>query len=91
VIQIDNFGNATTNIPAEILRVGDMARIGSSRWLAIFRTYADVAIGKSLALVGSSGLLEIAVRQGSARETLGLRVGDFVTLSRARKGGTGRR
>jgi S-adenosyl-L-methionine hydrolase (adenosine-forming) len=88
-IQIDNFGNVTTNIPAEILRGGDAVLIGSgksgSRTLAILRAYADVAIGKPLALVGSSGLVEIAVRQGSAQQKLGLGVGDAVTLRRPRK------
>ncbi len=44
------------------------------------RTYRDVAPGKPLALIGSSGLLEIAVRDGSAAQKMGLMVGDEVTL-----------
>jgi S-adenosylmethionine hydrolase len=84
VIQIDNFGNATTNIAAEMVRGGDAIRTHGGQSLAIVRTYADVPIGKPLALVGSSGLVEIAVRQGSAGEKLGLHVGDVVTLVRAR-------
>ena len=43
-------------------------------------TYAEVAPGEVLALVGSEGHLEIAVREGSAARRLGLRSGDRVVL-----------
>jgi hypothetical protein len=86
VIQFDHFGNATTNIPAEMLHGDDMVKIEAGRTghrlLPVLRTYADEALGKPLALIGSSGLVEIAVRQGSAREELALRVGDVVALVR---------
>lgn len=44
------------------------------------RTYAETARGETLALVGSEGHLEIAVREGSAAQRLGLRPGDEVIL-----------
>jgi S-adenosylmethionine hydrolase len=44
------------------------------------RTYAEVERGQVLALVGSTGHLEIAVREGDAAQTLGLRPGDAVAL-----------
>jgi S-adenosylmethionine hydrolase len=82
VIHIDHFGNATTNIrqtviceiPAANVRV-NRRKIGK-----IKRTYWDVAPGKPLALIGSSGLLEIAVRDGSAKDDLKIRVGDEVAI-----------
>jgi S-adenosylmethionine hydrolase len=43
-------------------------------------TYADVAPGEVLALVGSSGYLEVAVREGSAALLLGVQPGDEVAL-----------
>jgi S-adenosylmethionine hydrolase len=46
----------------------------------VHRTYVDVATGEALALVGSEGHLEIAVREGSAARSLGLRLGDQVVL-----------
>lgn len=46
----------------------------------VHRTYAEVAPGEPLALVGSEGHLEIAVREGSAVQRLGLRPGDAVVL-----------
>ncbi len=46
--------------------------------------YADAAPGALLALVDSFGALEIAVRDGSAVQRLGLRPGDRVALQRIR-------
>jgi hypothetical protein len=46
----------------------------------LHRTYADVEPGDLLALVGSEGHLEIAVREGSGAERLGLQPGDPVEL-----------
>jgi S-adenosylmethionine hydrolase len=46
----------------------------------VFRTYAEVAHGEALALVGSEGHLEIAVREGNAAQGLGLHPGDPVVL-----------
>jgi len=46
----------------------------------VHRTYAQKARGETLALVGSEGHLEIAVREGSAAQRLGLRPGDEVIL-----------
>ena len=43
--------------------------------VSVVRTFGDVAVGTPCALVGSAGLLEIAVRDGSAAITLGLDVG----------------
>jgi S-adenosylmethionine hydrolase len=82
IIHIDHFGNATTNIRQQA--VADAARLSvkvNRRTIGkVKRTYWDVAPGKPLALIGSSGLLEIAVRDGSARDHLNIRVGDAVTL-----------
>jgi hypothetical protein len=46
----------------------------------VCRTYAQVEPGETLALVGSEGHLEIAVREGSAAQRAGLRPGDAVVL-----------
>jgi S-adenosyl-L-methionine hydrolase (adenosine-forming) len=79
VITIDRFGNLVTNL---VVRRGGEVEIGGRR-LAIRRTYADVEAGGLVALVGSSGLLEIAVRNGSAADTLGARRGMPVALINA--------
>lgn len=76
VITVDRFGNAVTNLMA--LRGGSVEIDG--RVLPVARTYADVGEGRPVALVGSSGLVEIAVRDGSAAEQLGLERGSSVVL-----------
>jgi S-adenosylmethionine hydrolase len=82
IIHIDHFGNATTNIARESLRsVARLTvRVARRRIGRFKRTYFDAAPGAPLALFGSSGLVEIAVRDGSAAQKLGLRVGDPVVL-----------
>jgi S-adenosylmethionine hydrolase len=76
VISVDRFGNAVTNLVA--MRGGAIQVAGLA--LTVRRTYADAAEGEPVALVGSSGLVEIAVRDGSAAERLGLRRGSSVVL-----------
>ncbi|HEY2067324.1 MAG TPA: SAM-dependent chlorinase/fluorinase [Gemmatimonadaceae bacterium] len=76
VITVDRFGNAITNLMA--LRGGTVEVDGTV--LPIARTYGDVSAGRMVALTGSSGLIEIAVRDGSAAATLGLHRGSAVVL-----------
>ncbi|HEX7123563.1 MAG TPA: SAM-dependent chlorinase/fluorinase [Gemmatimonadaceae bacterium] len=68
VISVDRFGNLVTNFIA--VRAGVVEIAGKA--IPLRRTYGDVQPGELVAMVGSSGLLEIAVRDGSAAQTLGL-------------------
>ncbi len=76
VIAIDRFGNAITNLTAD----GVAAVVVGHRTIPIRRAYADVEIGEALAVVGSGGSIEIAVRNDSAARALHLSRGDKVTL-----------
>lgn len=78
VIAIDRFGNAITNLVG--VRSGVVAAAG--RPIPVRQTYADVSVEAPVALIGSSGLLEIAVRDGSAAATLGLERGAVVVWYR---------
>ena len=82
VIHIDHFGNATTNVPDDVLKTvpGAEIRIGNRKLGRLKRTYTDVPPGEPLALIGSSGLLEIAVRDGSAADDLDIRVGAEICI-----------
>ena len=82
VIHIDHFGNATTNVLHDALRGREVRQVAvkGRKVGKLRRTYWDVAPGKPLALIGSSGLLEIAVRDGSAAEELRITVGDEVSV-----------
>ena len=76
VIHIDRFGNAVTNL---IAPHGGTVEV-SGRRLGLVRTYGDVPSGDYLALSGSSGLVEVARRDGSAAEGLALVRGTSVVL-----------
>jgi len=86
VLEVDSFGNLRTNIAAELLanRPTDerMCAVCSiyETW-GIFRTYSDQPQGTFIALVGSSGQLELAIVGDSAAARLGIRVGEPVILA----------
>jgi S-adenosylmethionine hydrolase len=86
VLLVDRFGNLVTNIDATELglKPGPRAtvKIGRKRLRGLEGSYQDVAPGKLLAYVGSYGLVEIAVRDGSAASTLRAGVGTDVMLER---------
>jgi len=77
IIVIDRFGNCVTNLFG--FRAGAVT-VGSRR-VPVCHTYADVGIGEPVAVVGSAGFIEVAVRDGNAAETLKLARGSRVTLS----------
>jgi hypothetical protein len=76
VISVDRFGNAITNLVA--LRAGIVEVPGAA--LPLRRTYGDVPPGDALAIVGSSGLIEVAVRDGNAARKLNLTRGSPVVF-----------
>ena len=76
VLTIDSFGNAITNLLA---RDAISIMVGSQT-VRVVRTYADAVSGELVALTGSSGLLEIAVRDGHAASRLRLVRGQRVRL-----------
>ncbi len=76
VITIDRFGNAVTNLLG--LRARSIEVNGTL--LPLRRSYAEVPEGEPVALVGSTGLIEIAVRDGSGATAMGLERGSVVVL-----------
>ncbi|MCP4006975.1 MAG: SAM-dependent chlorinase/fluorinase [bacterium] len=80
VVHVDRFGNLITDLPLiPEAAIGRIAEVGSEL-LPVVRTYSDVATGALLALVGSSGTLEVACNGGSAQRRVGISVGDVVLL-----------
>lgn len=96
VMYVDHFGNMVTailidpedcrivNLPdgAQQVELGEATRIEilGQRIGSVKRSYADAASGELVALVGSSGHLELAVREGSAAATLKGNVGTPVRI-----------
>lgn len=96
IIYIDQFGNLITNVRGATLErefrepAADLeVRVKRRQICGLVSAYADRQPGELLALVGSSGYLEIAVNQGSAAALLGCEKGDSVTLSAAGGGARG--
>jgi hypothetical protein len=88
VIHIDHFGNLITNITKETLEntfkcpPGELEiRIKRRRIRGISRTYGNSGAGRLLAVMGSSGCLEVAVKVGSAEKLLKCSKGDSVAVS----------
>ncbi len=72
------FGNSSAGtLPARHLEIA----AGPFTLTGVRKTFSAVAVGETLAYVGSSGFLELAVNQGNAAQRYGLQVGDRVRVS----------
>lgn len=74
----DHFGNFATNVTEDCLPERDLfpqcvVRTGEHEWLGINRTFGDVSEGANVAYINSFGVLELAVRNGSAEQELSLK------------------
>ena len=88
VAYLDRFGNALTNLSAEALTAafagvpesGLAVEVVGRTIEGVQRSYGDVAIGTLVALLGSSGRLEIAEAHGDAAKRFGIGLGDAVIV-----------
>ena len=80
VVHVDRFGNLITNLRRQAGERADMLVEAAGRTLQLRRAYVDVPQGELLALVGSSGRVEIACNGASAAQVLGAEVGSVVVL-----------
>jgi S-adenosyl-L-methionine hydrolase (adenosine-forming) len=78
IIHIDRFGNAISNIGAEMIPAEARILAGDAYVVGLSRSYEEADV---VALAGSLGLLEIAVRHGNAAERFGLQLGDTVQVT----------
>ena len=76
VLYTDRFGNIVTNIERHHLPVAPSERlrfeIAGMRVQRLSNSYADVRVGDLVALIGVTGRLEIAEREGNAAQRLNL-------------------
>jgi len=76
VIAIDRFGNAVTNLVgmrAAVIRVAGLE-------IPVRRAYTELEPGQAGAVVGSSGLIEVVVRDGRATDVLSLTRGAPIVM-----------
>ena len=84
IIRVDRFGNLMTNISGalvEQMRQPAFVEIGERR-IPVAGTYSDVSVGQLCGLIGSTGLLEIAMNTGSAEQELRVGRGTMVRIRR---------
>ncbi len=72
VLHVDRFGNLITNLTQELLPLGQQLQIqvAGRQIRGPAESYSQAGEGELLALFGSSGYLEIALRNGSAATAL---------------------
>jgi S-adenosyl-L-methionine hydrolase (adenosine-forming) len=73
IIHLDRFGNAVTNVPGKMLPSSPRFDIAGRTLSGLATSYQEERV---VAILGSTGFVEIAARNASAADTLGLRVGD---------------
>ncbi len=86
IISIDSFGNLITNISYDLLagRPTDSRACivcGIYETFAIYHTYGEQAPGMLVALIGSSGRLELAIVGDNAAARLGVSIGTPVVVA----------
>ena len=87
VLHVDRFGNLILDVREEdcILSEGLVLEVAGRRIQGLGRTFTDVPAGELVAYIGSSGHLEIALREGNAAQSLGMKRGDKIQLKGAEK------
>jgi S-adenosyl-L-methionine hydrolase (adenosine-forming) len=81
VVHVDGYGNLVTNLRAADLPANPWIDIGQRTLRGIAPNYQTATPSRLLALIGSAGLLEIAVPNGSAASVLGIGLGAPVTAT----------
>lgn len=85
VVEVDSFGNLITNITDDQLAgcprdTSVVVRCDEHETVGIYQTYSDQPAMTLVALVGSSGALELAIVDDSAKIMLGVGVGGPVVV-----------
>ncbi|MCS7082807.1 MAG: SAM-dependent chlorinase/fluorinase [Bacteroidetes bacterium] len=83
ILHVDRFGNLITNIRPEDLPPNRTPVFTAKdlRCRGLVPAYAAVDPGQALAIVGSAGFIELAIREGSAAGVFDLKVGQRVLVS----------
>ena len=78
IIWVDHFGNLVTNFRPDDLPPSPRLVVAGRVLHGLVDSYGSVGLGEPLAIIGSTGRLEIAINRGNASEALGISPGDLV-------------
>ncbi len=81
ILAIDRFGNIVTNFHAIEYPAFSVLTIGRAKIRQLVNNYAEAPAGTLVAIEGSSGFLEISIREDSAAAKVKCRVGDSCHIS----------
>lgn len=95
VIHIDHFGNIVTSLHESSLKIAPSKNIDkNSYWVvetgdmkiqSLSYTFGDVGVGSFVAYLGSSGYIEIGMRDGNAAAVKNIKTGDNVYAYKVEK------
>lgn len=85
IVHIDRFGNLISNIPEKMVKeAGNSSEVkiyvGNTILTSLSATFGEVPDGEPTAYIGSSGMLEVAINKGNAREMLGVEKGAQISI-----------
>jgi S-adenosyl-L-methionine hydrolase (adenosine-forming) len=81
ILSVDQFGNLITNLkPTDILPASKIVLSGQREIPNFCNTYNEGAPGEAFMLTGSTGYIELAVKNGSAASLLSLKAGAPIAL-----------
>ncbi len=86
ILHIDTFGNAITSLPVNTIdfEACSLYSVSSERYRIksiCVRAYGDLFKGQCGMMQGSSGFIELALRERSIAEKYGMNIGDRLTLA----------
>jgi hypothetical protein len=76
ILKVDHFGNVITNFHADEFPAFEELALGAARVCRLVRSYAEANAGELVAIAGSSGYLEVSVKQESAAKKIGCVTGE---------------
>jgi S-adenosyl-L-methionine hydrolase (adenosine-forming) len=80
VLQIDHFGNLSTNLEQKHSAAAKQVRLGQAAISGLVHTFAEGKPGQLVALLDSAGMLSINIVNGNAARLLQAQVGDPVEI-----------
>jgi len=75
ILKVDHFGNIVTNFAADDFPALEELAIGGARARRLVRSYEEARARELVVIAGSSGYLEVSMKQGSAAKKIGCRSG----------------
>ena len=80
ILHVDRFGNLVTNFQPEDLPDRFLLTVGRARVQTLRQSYMEAKTGEIFAIAGSSGFVEISMKQASAAQEAGVGAGAAVGL-----------